>query len=257
MNMLNFSTSTIDFQALLDSSRGPVQTYLELPAPRHFRALGYEARYEDPRSMDVFREIETDAQGRLAVPCMKRQMGFRSRTESRVRYPRTLDLHPELAHPSLLPPASKSVFAGSEPCAFVCEDAREGDLLVPWSKNRMDSLLVLRRAQCDMYSIVGQALSINEHFLYGGGYFGWDMSMTERRRCYHAAHFEFNLTPEERMLLGGQDYLDGDRLDPHAQLDRLRTRVALYADAAVRVTDKQWFTEHCSRKGVHRYSGGL
>ena len=93
----------------------------------------------------------------------------------------------------------------------------------------MDYLIVLRENEGNTFSIMGQALSANEHFLVGDHF--------STRHGYQKAHFEINLIPEEMLLLHGQDYAGRDHVDLKAHSKRLRTPVALHPGAAVRVTE--------------------
>ena len=137
----------------------------------------------------------------------------------------------------------KPIFAGAQVCALACTAARPGDILVAYSVFRPESFLVLRPHHRDTYEIIGQALSINQHFLCGGHFF-------HKRDCalvdgegpphrYHAAKFETNLVSEESLLLWEQDFVEPRTLDKQAQKARLVTSVALYPGAMARIIDMQ------------------
>ena len=152
--------------------------------------------------------------------------------------PRTLCIQPNHADFSLypwregkLPDFARPVYAASSLAAFVCAEAKKGDILVRGSDVRLDCLLVLRLMDDEEYSIIGQALCVS------------GFNITADDRCRKTA-VGLNLTAPEVLLLWAQDILRVHSyshdiqaaFDPDMQLQRLRTAVVLEPGPLSRAT---------------------
>ena len=124
-----------------------------------------------------------------------------------------------------IPPFALPLYSGTSLAGLACVEAQKGDLLASIWSHRPDVLLVLRHFQDDLYTIVGQALSVNGFWI-------------ENSSHSSDAKMLLALSAEELFLLWSQDYVGDDSktlneyeiFDPEAHMQRLRTDVVLFPD---------------------------
>lgn len=128
-----------------------------------------------------------------------------------------------------------------ELAAIACANVRKGDVLVrikPAPGGQV--FIILRKSQrhySDGFDIIGQGFAVNgygidDHRYTGASWPPWN------DHIYHNAgtcSVTLRITPEDAVLLIGQDFIDEETYDMQARIDRLRTSVTTYFQNAATV----------------------
>ena len=128
-----------------------------------------------------------------------------------------------------------------ELAAIACANVRKGDVLVrikPAPGGQV--FIILRKSQrnySDGFDIVGQGFAVNgygidDHKYTGASWPPWN------DHIYHNAgtcSVTLRITPEDAVLLIGQDFIDEETYDVQARIDRLRTSVTTCFQNAAKV----------------------
>lgn len=122
----------------------------------------------------------------------------------------------------------QKLFVKSKPAAILCEEARDGDFLVEIGRARGTErmCLVLRRRSKNTFKIMGQGIILRDFWMFDWGFSG---TLENCIRCavddFHSRYIEFLLTPEDAIVLVGQDLVSLTTRDLLQWVQRLNTKV--------------------------------
>ena len=127
----------------------------------------------------------------------------------------------------------QEIMLDSEIAGFVCNDACEGDLLIPLYEFNREVLLVLRQNHGEVFDLIGQGI------LLSGYDFGCDLGVYDEvsKVPLFMAQVEIKITAKDAILLFAQDMEGSDR--GYSQEDRWRrvlTNVSCMPFGAAQIT---------------------